>query len=132
VDLQIGHRQNSKNSKFSSLETIRKQWTANWQMQNKSAVSKLSSTNMSIETIWLQLTTQQQENKKLMDLTQKLKDNAKNRNKKHKQQMGNSDKQWKEHMDKETAAWTDRLKQVKQILETTTNQTIKMHETTND
>jgi hypothetical protein len=59
---------NSKNSKFPSSETVGKQWMANWRMQkyDKSAVSKLSSTNESVETICLQLTSQHQENIKLM------------------------------------------------------------------
>jgi coenzyme F420-reducing hydrogenase alpha subunit len=95
-------------------------------------VSKLSSTNESIETIWSQLTTQQQENKKLMDLTQKLQERMQKRNRKKQTAMGDQDKQWKDHLDKETATWTDRLGQVKQNLEMTTNQTIKMYKTMND
>jgi hypothetical protein len=79
-----------------------------------------------------QLTTQQQENKKLMDLTQKLQDNASLEHKKRKQQMGHRDKQWKEQSDKETAIWTDMLRQAKHNIETTTNQTINVYESVND
>jgi hypothetical protein len=54
-----------------SATDIGKQWTTNWciQKDNKSAVSKLSSTGKSIETIQSQLTAQQQANKELMELT---------------------------------------------------------------
>jgi ABC-type proline/glycine betaine transport system ATPase subunit len=61
-----------------STTDIRKQWTTNWciQKDDKSTVSKLSSTGKSIKTIWSQLMAQQQANKELTELTVKLKEES--------------------------------------------------------
>jgi hypothetical protein len=69
-------------------DNVGKAWTANWQIQKdeKSAVSKLSSTGESIETMRSQLTHQQQENKKLTELTKKLKDESSKAAERYKQQ----------------------------------------------
>jgi hypothetical protein len=68
---------------------IGKQWTKNWHIQkdNKSAVSKLSSTGESIETIQSQLSAQQQANKELTELNVKLKEASRKETELHKQQM---------------------------------------------
>jgi hypothetical protein len=111
-----------------------KAWTANWHLQKdeKSAVSKLSSTGESIETMHSQLTHQQQENKKLTELTEKLKDESSKAAEHHKQQILERDQQWKTHMDTETAAFSSRMEQERTEYEATTNQTIQTYEAKND
>jgi peptidoglycan hydrolase CwlO-like protein len=76
-------------SKQSASDNIRKQWTTNRHIQKdkKSVVSKLSSTGKSIKTICSQLTHQQQENKKLVNLTEKLREDSKNGSESHQLQM---------------------------------------------
>jgi hypothetical protein len=88
----------------SPADNIRKQWTTNWHMQKdkKSAVSKLSSSGDSIKTICSQLTLQQQQNKKLIDLTEKLKEDSKKELEMHHQQMT-------EHDQNGRSTWTAKL-----------------------
>jgi hypothetical protein len=74
-------------------------------------VSKLSSTGESIETIRSQLTHQQQENKKLTELTKKLKNESSKVAERHEQQILERDLQWKLHMDTETTALSSRMEQ---------------------
>jgi hypothetical protein len=92
----------------------------------------LSSSGESIKTIHSQLTLQQQENENLVDLTEKLKDNSKKESELHQWQMIERDQKWKEHLDSETTAFTTCMEQEKQMIEATTNQTIKAYEATND
>jgi hypothetical protein len=61
----------------------------------------LSSSGKSIKTICSQVTLQQQENKKLVDLTEKLKDNSKKKSELHQGQMTKRDQKWKENLDSE-------------------------------
>jgi hypothetical protein len=131
---KLGTESNLKNSRSPSFETVGKQWTANWRIQkdDKSVVSKLSTTNESMETIRSQLTTQQQENKKLMGLMQKLQDNASLEQEKHKKTNGQPRQtmegalgQGNCHMDRHARTGQTQF-------EMTTNQTIKMYESTND
>jgi type IV secretory pathway VirD2 relaxase len=88
-------------------DNMGKTWTVNWHISKdgKSAVSKLSSTGESIETMHSQLTHQQQENKKLTELTKKLKDESSKAAVCHEQQILERDQQWKTHMDIETASF---------------------------
>jgi hypothetical protein len=111
-----------------------KQWSTNWRMQKdeKLAVSKLSSSGDSIDTIRSQLTLQQQQNKKLIDLTEKLKEDSKKESELHHQQMTKRDQKWKEHMDSETTAFAARVEHERKTLEATTNQKIKSYEAMND
>jgi hypothetical protein len=117
-----------------SAPDIGKQWTKNWRIQkdDKSAVSKLSSTGKSIETIQSQLTAQQQANKELTEVNVKLKEASRKEIDLHKQQMIERDQKWKTHMDNETTAFATCMEQEKIQFEATTNQTIKAYEAMND
>jgi hypothetical protein len=115
-------------------DNMGKAWTSNWRIQKdeKSAVSKLSSTGESIETIRSQLTHQQQENKKLTELTEKLKDESSKVAERYEQQTLARDQQWKIHMDSETAAFSSRMEQERTEHEATTQQTIQTYEAINE
>jgi hypothetical protein len=123
----------TKNKKLAS-DNVGKSWTANWQIQKdkKSAISKLSSTGESIGTMCSQLTHQQQENKKLTELTIKLKDKSIKAAERYKQQIMERDSQWKAHMDTKTAAFSSHMEQERAEYEATTNQMIQTYEAIND
>jgi hypothetical protein len=101
-----------------SAPDIGKQWTKNWRIQkdDKSAVSKLSSTGKSIETIQSQLSAQQKANKELTELKVKLKEASKKETESHKQQMIDQDQKWQTNMDNETTAFATWMEKEKRNL----------------
>jgi hypothetical protein len=121
---------NATTSKQSATENIWKQWTTNWciQKDEKSAVSKLSSSGKSIKTICSQLSRKQ----KTSQPHKKLKNNSKKESELHLQQMIKHNQKWKEHLDSETTAFTTCMEQEKQMTEAATNQTIKTYEAMNN
>jgi hypothetical protein len=130
----VGTAKGATSGQQPTADNIGKQWTTNWRMQKdeKSAVSKLSSSGDSIETICSQLTLLQQQNKKLVDLTEKLKEDSKKESELHHQQMIERNQKWKEHMDSKTTAFAARVEQERLTFEATTNQKIKSYEAMND
>jgi hypothetical protein len=130
----LGTAKGTTTSQQSSTDNIGKHWTTNWHMQKdkKLAVSKLSSSGNSIETICSQLMLQQQQNKKLIDLTEKLKEDSKKESELHHQQMTKRNQKWKEHMDSKTTTFAARVEHERKTLEATTNQKIKSYEAMND
>jgi hypothetical protein len=109
-------------------------WTANWCIQKgkKSAASKLSSAGKSIGTMRSQLTIQQQENKKLTELTDRLKAESNKEAECHKWQILERDQKWKQHMDTEIAAFSTCMEQERTNSEATTNQTIQTYKAMNN
>jgi hypothetical protein len=114
--------------------TIGKNWSSNWKMQReeKSVVSRLSSTGDSIETIRSQLTAQQQENTRLIEENKKIKEESQREAESLKDQIEDIGNKWKVHVDTETAVWSERLATERASMETATNQKLKVYESMNE
>jgi hypothetical protein len=89
-----------------TASTLGKNWSANWKMQkdNRLAISKQSSIGNSIETIWSQLTMQQQENKHLLEQNQRMREEAEHKAQQFATQLKDIEIKWKSHVDNETTA----------------------------
>jgi uncharacterized protein YoxC len=100
--------------------------------EERSVVSKLSSTSDSIKTIQSQLTFQQQENTKLIEQNKKIKEDSQRESDALKGQIKDIGNKWRDHVDKEMATWSERLENERVQMETATNQILKVYETMND
>jgi hypothetical protein len=89
-----------------TTNALSKNWSSNWKMnrEERSVVSKLSSTGDSIETMQSQLTIQLQENTKLIEQNKKLKEDSQRESDSLKGQIDDIGNKWKDHVDRETAA----------------------------
>jgi hypothetical protein len=108
-----------------------KNWSSNWR-EEKSVVSRLSSTGDNIETICSQLTTQQQQNTRLIKQNKKIKDESQQESESLKSQIEDIGNKWKIHADEETAVWSEQLVNKRVQMETTTNQKLKVYKSMNE
>jgi hypothetical protein len=113
--------------------TIGKNWSSNWKMQReeKSVVSRLSSTGDSIEMIRSQLTSQQQETR-LIEENKKIKEESQREAESLRGQIEDIGNKWKVHVDTETAVWSERLATERASMESATNQKLKVYESMNE